>query len=700
MVLPSLFTKSSKKSKQPDVPTPTLTPGSSHKSNPGTPPSSPDKKSHHRVKDRERDRDRRSSSYTLKRPSKYDRNSHPLNLPPDELRRLSTSAMSQMSDQATPTPMDVDREFTSSPAPSSPATAQAPGAFPTPNGASSEEPRPAPPPHRYTTSPPPQSAKYAASTEEAATPPAVLPTVDAESYKAAGNKFFKMKDYPLAIKEYSKGETPELISSPAIDADPKNATYRSNRAAALMSANRFVEALEDCKVADELDPGNMKILLRLGRLYTSLGRPDEALDVFHSITPPATAKDMQPALTMQKHLRQAEEVTASGGSGSMVIYALNEAEKGLGTGIDRPRKWKLMRGEAHLRMGNINALGEAQNVAMSLLRNNNQDPEALVLRGRALYGQGENDKAIQHFRQALNCDPDFKAAVKYLRMVQKLERMKEDGNAAFKAGRYQEAVDTYTKALEVDPTNKNTNSKILQNRALCQTRLKNYGPAISDCDKALELDPSYTKARKTRAKALGESGNWEEATREYKAMQEANPAEPGIAKEIRNAELELKKSKRKDYYKILGIQKDATEQEIKKAYRKLAIIHHPDKNPNDDDAAERFKEIQEAHETLSDSQKRARYDSGEDLIDPSEMFGGGGGFPGGGMGGGMQIDPEMLFNMFGGAGGMGGGRPGGGGGFSFASGGGGGGGSPFAGMGGMPGGGGRSRHQHQGGFPF
>lgn len=455
-----------------------------------------------------------------------------------------------------------------------------------------------------------------------------------------------------------------------------------------MSANRFIEALEDCKVADELDPGNMKILLRLGRLYTSLGRPDEALTVFSQISPPASAKDKQPAVSMQQHLRQAEEQLKTGTSGSMAVHALDQAERGLGAGVDRPRKWRLMRGEAYLKMGNNNALGDAQNVVMSLLRSNNQDPDALVLRGRILYAQGENDKAIQHFRKALNCDPDFKDAVKYLRMVQKLDRMKEEGNTLFKSGKYKDAIEMYSQALDVDPLNKGTNSKILQNRALCYTRTKSYKAAIADCTKALELDPSYTKARRTKAKALGESGNWDEAVRELKAIQESNPAEPGIAKEIRSAELELKKSQRKDYYKILGVEKDATEQEIKKAYRKLAIVHHPDKNPDDEQAADRFKEIQEAHETLSDPQKRERYDSGEDLIDPSDMFSGGGyGHPG--MSGGVQIDPEMLFNMFGG-------RGGGGGGFSFASGGSPGGFGQHPGMGS----GGRRGQQFPGSFPF
>ena len=369
-----------------------------------------------------------------------------------------------------------------------------------------------------------------------------------------------------------------------------------------MSADRYVEALEDCKKANELEPNNTKILHRLARVYTSLGRAQEALDTYSQIQPPASAKDKAPAQIMLQHIKQAEDSLRNGTSGSMALHALDQAVRGLGSTVDVPRKWKLMRGEAYLKMGNVNALGDAQNVAMSLLRSNNQDPEALVLRGRALYAQGDNEKAIGHFRQALSCDPDFKDAVKYLRMVQKLDRMKEDGNMCFKTGKYQQAVDTYTQALEVDAQNKGTNSKILQNRAMCLTKLKKYKEAIADCTRALELDPSYTKARKTKAKALGESGDWDEAVRELKSIQESSPSEPGIAKEVRNAELELKKSKRKDYYKILGVEKDAGDNEMKKAYRKLAIVHHPDKNPGDEEAANRFKDIGEAYETLSDPQ--------------------------------------------------------------------------------------------------
>ena len=85
---------------------------------------------------------------------------------------------------------------------------------------------------------------------------------------------------------------------------------------------------------------------------------------------------------------------------------------------------------------------------------------------------------------------------------------------------------------------------------------------------------------------------------------------------------------KRDFYEVMGVPKNATEDEIKKAYRKLAKKYHPDLNPGDKEAEAKFKEVNEAYEVLSDKDKRARYDQfGHAGVDPNFGGGAGGGSP-------------------------------------------------------------------------
>src|SRR5215213_5581776 len=102
-------------------------------------------------------------------------------------------------------------------------------------------------------------------------------------------------------------------------------------------------------------------------------------------------------------------------------------------------------------------------------------------------------------------------------------------------------------------------------------------------------------------------------------------------------------TKKRDYYEILGLNKDASDEDIKKSYRKLAMKFHPDRNPDNPKAEEHFKEAKEAYEVLSDANKRAAYDHyGHAGVDPASAAGAGG------MGGFSDAFGDIFSDIFGG----------------------------------------------------
>ena len=277
-----------------------------------------------------------------------------------------------------------------------------------------------------------------------------------------------------------------------------------------------------------------------------------------------------------------------------------------------------------------------------VLRENSNNPEAVYLRGLGLYYQGNTDQAIKHFTHALQFDPDFSKARISLKQVRVLEAKKKEGNDAFQRGAQEEAVAAYTEALAVDPDNTSFNSIMYANRAAAYSKQGKNKEALEDCTQALDLDPSYLKALLRRAQIYMTLEKYEDAVRDYEKAHQMDDDNTDTVNKLRNAKLELKKSLRKDYYKILAVSKDASDDEIKKSYRKLALKYHPDKNQGlsteEKEAAEKmFKDIGEAYSVLSDSQKRRRYDSGQDL---EEGMGGMGGF-----GGGEGVDVNQIFQV-------------------------------------------------------
>ena len=141
-----------------------------------------------------------------------------------------------------------------------------------------------------------------------------------------------------------------------------------------------------------------------------------------------------------------------------------------------------------------------------------------------------------------------------------------------------------------------------------------------------------------------EAENFEAAIGSLNSAKEHHPGAQQVNQLLQNAQIELKRSKTKDYYKVLGLPRDADEVQIKGAYRKMVKLHHPDKahklGITKDDAEKKMASVNEAYEVLSDPELKERYDHGDDPNDHEQQrqhpfhgqnpfggqqFGGGGG---------------------------------------------------------------------------
>ncbi|GAA5905220.1 hypothetical protein JCM8208_000319 [Rhodotorula glutinis] len=472
--------------------------------------------------------------------------------------------------------------------------------------------------------------------------------------KELGNVYYKRADYATAVRHYSH----------AIDLDPSEPSYHLNRAAARMLLKLFGAALEDCLAAQALQKNDLqsKTLLRTAKCQLALGLVAPAQQSLHEafrLEPGnrAVATEKARAERVAQHVSNIRR-DLERKEWSMVLLGVDAAARECEADAT-PREWRIWKVEA---LVGKKRYDEAASLAADLLRLDPKQPEPLYYRGLCLYLSGSNDQAIKHCQEALRNDPDYSRARTLLKRIRLVEQLKEQGNTAFKEQRTDEAIQKYSDAMDADPDNETIKAVLLSNRAAAYLRAKNYASAITDCTTCVTLSPSHFKAFRTRARAHLAQEDFEAAVRDFKQAFELAPQgsadEQALKREVREAEAALKKSKMKDHYKILGVETDASEIQIKKAYRMMSLRHHPDKGG--DEAV--FKEIKASYELLSDPQRRAKFDQGIDEDDPTGGMSGYDDFGGmGGMGGGFGGGAFNMEDLFGG--GMGGGGFGGGGGF-------------------------------------
>ncbi len=165
-----------------------------------------------------------------------------------------------------------------------------------------------------------------------------------------------------------------------------------------------------------------------------------------------------------KHFHEAAEQAYSNGDYRKVIYLMDRALTNSPSSI----AFQTQKAECLVYM---NRYQEAQELANDIVMREQTNSDALFVRGMCLYYQDNAEKAFQHFQRVLQYSPDHLKAKNFYKKAKLLQKSKTEGNEAFKAGRWQDAYDLYSEALNIDPNNKQINAALYFNRATTSSKV-------------------------------------------------------------------------------------------------------------------------------------------------------------------------------------------------------------------------------------
>lgn len=315
----------------------------------------------------------------------------------------------------------------------------------------------------------------------------------------------------------------------------------------MLADDRSIElALQDAKTSVQLDKNFGKGYIRVAKCCLLLGDligAEQAVKKLQEIEP-KNASVKQEA-TNVKNLRGLQEKALHSYDKQdyrTCVFLMDSALK-IASCCQR---YKLLKAESLAMLGRFE---EANDIAITIMKQDSANCDAIYVRGLTLYYSDNLEKGILHFERTLTLDPDHKKAKLMRTKSKSLKDKKEKGNELFKTGKYREAQETYTEALQIDPLNKDINSKLYYNRALVNTKLGNIREAIKDCNDALKINEQYVKALLKRAKCHYDLESFEDSVKDYEAALKLEKTME-IKNALKDAKLQLKKSKRKDYYKV------------------------------------------------------------------------------------------------------------------------------------------------------
>lgn len=402
--------------------------------------------------------------------------------------------------------------------------------------------------------------------------------------------------------------------------EPNNESNFYKRFRVYLRQQKLKEALSDLNKAIEINPKMESAIVQRSKLQIKMGRCAEAVQDFELI------RRINPAhkdLKQQESARQCQRLTQQMDAeynGRNYVVAKDLATQALRFG-DSSIHLFLVRAWSNFF---LNEQYESIADTGKILKIESGHMEALELRGRAYYVLGELDMAMNHYRQGLKSDPEHTTIKEMYRVVKKIQENLKKSNKAVEEGNHERAIELLLKVLDVDSEHNTIAPKANIDLAASYRSLKKYPEAKTCANNAIKMNDNNAEAHRALGHVLMDLEEFDEAVRAFKRAADLSQGNGEIAEDVRKAEAALKQSKQKDYYKILGVARNAKEKEIKKAYREKALEWHPDKHKGEDEklvAEKKFQEIAEAAEVLSDAELRRKYDVGEEVF-PNQGGGG------------------------------------------------------------------------------
>jgi len=419
-----------------------------------------------------------------------------------------------------------------------------------------------------------------------------------------------------------KSEQALELFSKVIQLEPKNERNYYKRFRVYLSQRKYREAIKDLSAALALKPKYKQALAQRGKMHQLMGRCKEAVEDLEHLA------QIDPKNKELEHLQEAKNCADAiiGAEQAVQKGDWESAKKHLTVALDLTE----VAHDLHLMKAQVcQELGDYYEVIAESGKAIKLEPEHLYsyeIRGLAYYMLAEAEMAANHFRECLKFDPENENCKSPYRKLRSMKKYIGRGDDAFNEKRLEDAIEAWNTAIEVDPHHKPVMGPLHAKIADAQILLKDFAGAKASATRAIEMQTNGHVQMGDAHMGLEE---FEEAVREYKQAHDMDQGNREVQEKVKKAEAALKQSKQKNYYKILGVKRDADKKEIKKAYKKLALEWHPDKHNTDEEkehAEKQFMDIAEAYEVLSDDELRGKYDRGEEVFENQGGGGGGHGF--------------------------------------------------------------------------